>query len=55
MKTFGLIGKSLAHSFSARYFSKKFLKEGITDTQYLNFEMQNISEFKQLITKTLCL
>ena len=51
MKTFGLIGKSLAHSFSVQYFSEKFFKEGITDTQYLNFEMQNISEFKQLIKK----
>jgi len=51
MRTFGLIGKSLAHSFSAQYFSEKFLKEGITDTQYLNFELKDISEFKQLIAK----
>ena len=51
MKTFGLIGRSLVHSFSAQYFSKKFLKEGITDTQYLNFELQDILEFKLLIEK----
>jgi shikimate dehydrogenase len=51
MKTFGLIGKNLAHSFSAQYFNAKFLKEGITNTQYLNFELTNISEFKQLIEK----
>ena len=52
MKTFGLIGKSLVHSFSAQYFSEKFLKEGITDTQYLNFELQDILEFKLLIDET---
>ncbi|MEC7863619.1 MAG: shikimate dehydrogenase [Bacteroidota bacterium] len=51
MKTFGLIGRSLVHSFSAQYFSKKFLKEEITDTQYLNFELQDILEFKLLIEK----
>jgi len=51
MRAFGLIGKSLSHSLSARYFNKKFYKEGITDAQYLNFEMKDISEFKQLIEK----
>jgi shikimate dehydrogenase len=49
MKTFGLIGKSLAHSFSARYFNEKFFKEGISDAEYLNFELNNISEFPALI------
>lgn len=48
MRTFGLIGKSLAHSFSSKYFEEKFLKEGITDVQYLNFELKNISDFTQL-------
>jgi shikimate dehydrogenase len=49
MKTFGLIGKSLSHSFSARYFNKKFYKEGITDVEYLNFEINDISKFTHLI------
>ena len=49
MKTFGLIGRNLEHSFSAQHFNKKFLEEGITETQYLNFELNSISEFKQLI------
>ena len=51
MRTFGLIGKSLEHSFSSQYFNEKFFKEGITDTQYLNFKLKDISEFKQLIEK----
>ncbi|MBC8302343.1 MAG: shikimate dehydrogenase [Pelagibacterales bacterium] len=49
MRTFGLIGKSLEHSFSSQYFNEKFFKEGITDTQYLNFELKHISEFTELI------
>ncbi len=49
MRTFGLIGKSLSHSFSSGFFNEKFFKEGITNTEYLNFELHDISEFTQLI------
>tara|TARA_Y100000588_G_C13917851_1_gene780159 strand:- start:82 stop:798 length:717 start_codon:yes stop_codon:yes gene_type:complete len=48
MRTFGLIGRNLKHSFSSKYFNDKFLKEEITNTQYLNFELKDISEFNQL-------
>ena len=51
MRIFGLLGKSLAHSFSSSYFNKKFFKEEITNTKYLNFELNDISEFPQLIKK----
>jgi shikimate dehydrogenase len=51
MKTFGLIGKSLSHSFSSSYFNEKFFKEEINNTEYLNFELNGISEFPQLIKK----
>ncbi len=51
MKTFGLIGKKLEHSFSSQYFNQKFIKEKITNTQYRNFEIKNISEFKELVVK----
>ena len=50
MRTFGLIGKSLEHSFSSQYFNEKFFKEEI-DAQYLNFKLNNISELQTLITK----
>jgi len=49
MRTFGLIGKSLSHSFSVRYFNEKFYKEGIADAEYLNFEINDISDFPDLI------
>ena len=48
MKTFGLIGKSLSHSFSKSYFEKKFNSEKL-DYQYQNFELEEINEFPQLL------
>lgn len=41
MRTFGLIGASLAHSFSKGYFTEKFKAEGI-HAQYLNFETKDL-------------
>jgi shikimate dehydrogenase len=38
MKKFGLIGKTLSHSFSQNYFQKKFEAEGIQDCSYENLE-----------------
>lgn len=37
MRTFGLLGYPLTHSFSKNYFSKKFPAEGIEDAHYENF------------------
>ena len=50
MRTFGLIGKSLKHSFSTSYFNEKFYKEGV-DAEYLSFELKNIQDFKTLINE----
>jgi len=49
MKKFGLIGYPLAHSFSQRYFTEKFEKEGFEDCEYEIFPMQNLSELPELI------
>ena len=51
MRTFGLIGKTLVHSFSEGYFNNKFHKENINDVDYKNFELNNILEFTDLIGK----
>ncbi len=48
MRKFGLIGKSLGHSFSKNFFTQKFEKESINAT-YENFELEDIKEFKSLI------
>lgn len=45
---YGLIGKSLGHSFSKGFFSEKFQKENIAAT-YNNYELAKIEDFKTLL------
>jgi shikimate dehydrogenase len=50
LKQFGLIGKSLKHSFSKSYFEKKFTDLGIqNDHSYELFELADITDLPQLI------
>jgi shikimate dehydrogenase len=49
MRTFGLIGKTLSHTFSERYFNEKFHKKDINDAEYKNFELKSIADFPKLI------
>ncbi len=46
---FGLIGFPLSHSFSKSYFSEKFLKLGIQNCSYENFELSSIDQFPKLL------
>jgi len=48
MKTFGLIGEKLIHSFSKKYFTEKFETKGIC-ARYELFELPEISHFPLLI------
>lgn len=50
VKEFGLIGKSLEHSFSPVYFTDKFARLGLDHT-YTAFELSDINEFNSLIEK----
>jgi len=43
MRLFGLIGFPLSHSFSAKYFAKKFETENISDSDYRLFPFEDIS------------
>lgn len=43
MKKFGLVGYPLSHSFSKKYFAEKFLKEGIEDAVYDNYEIEDVA------------
>ena len=53
MRRFGLIGRTLGHSFSARYFAYKFQREGLADThRYDLFELPEIECVKELIATT---
>jgi shikimate dehydrogenase len=49
MKRYGLIGRTLTHSFSKNFFAKKFESERITDCVYDNFELKAIGEFPLFI------
>ena len=51
MRTFGLIGFPLGHSFSRKYFTEKFTREGISDTDYLLFEIPEIEEVGAVVEK----
>ncbi len=48
-KLYGLIGYPLGHSFSKKYFAKKFEKEKIADSRYENFPLANIDLFPDLL------
>lgn len=49
MRTFGLIGYPLGHSFSKKYFSEKFLREGISDAVYELFPLSDIGALYGLL------
>ncbi|GAB3541136.1 shikimate dehydrogenase [Pontibacter brevis] len=49
MRKFGLIGKKLGHSFSKKYFTEKFEREGIQDAQYELYELPEARELKLLL------
>lgn len=51
-KHYGLIGKTLAHSFSAAFFKDYFEKNNITAT-YSNFELNDIEEFSSIFEQNL--
>jgi shikimate dehydrogenase len=49
---YGLIGRTLTHSFSKGYFTEKFQKLGINaGNKYELFELASISEFTELVAK----
>jgi len=51
MRLFGLIGFPLSHSFSKKYFDKKFEIEGLTNCRFENFPIPDIEEFPDVLNK----
>jgi shikimate dehydrogenase len=51
MRTFGLVGRSLAHSFSQTYFAQKFYQLGLDDCRYELFELAAASELPRLLAQ----
>ncbi len=50
-RLFGLIGYPLSHSFSKKYFSKKYQDEGIEDAYYELFPIEEVKQLPTLIDR----
>lgn len=46
---FGLLGKNIGYSFSVGYFAEKFKSLNLEDYEYVNFDIQTIEEFPEII------
>lgn len=49
MKTYGIIGYPLTHSFSKQYFTEKIEREKIPDAVYHSFPLKTIDEFPEFL------
>lgn len=49
MRQFGLIGRTLQHSFSQTYFTQKFYSQSLEDHRYDLFELADIHELPALL------
>ncbi|HWB25470.1 MAG TPA: shikimate dehydrogenase [Chitinophagaceae bacterium] len=49
MREYGLIGFPLSHSFSQKYFTEKFVKEGILDAVFHAFSIPQISDLDEVL------
>lgn len=50
MRRYGLIGRPLAHSFSQRYFERKFAREHIADAEYRLYELADAADVEELLS-----
>lgn len=51
MREYGLIGFPLSHSFSQKYFTDKFVKEGIDDAVFHAFSIPAITDLAEILQK----
>ena len=49
MRLYGLTGYPLGHSFSKRYFTERFEREGIADCRYENFPVESVDELLPIL------
>lgn len=49
MRQFGLIGRSLRHSFSQTYFTQKFYSQDLAEHRYDLFELESLHELPSLL------
>jgi shikimate dehydrogenase len=51
MKLYGLIGYPLGHSFSKKYFTEKFQREGLAECSYELFPIDSIRKLPELLNQ----
>jgi len=51
MPQYGLVGYPLGHSFSKKYFTEKFEREGLAGLSYENFAIPSIDEFPEILRR----
>src|SRR5690606_12833456 len=51
MKTYDLIGKNISYSFSRQYFKEKFKRDTILNSQYVNFDIDNLSYINNIFNQ----
>ena len=52
IRTFGLIGYPLTHSFSRNYFTQKFREEGLDKIySYHNYELKSLNDFSSVLSE----
>ena len=49
---YGLVGRNISYSFSRKYFNEKFSLLHFDNCEYLNFDIQNIKDFPNVIAET---
>jgi len=49
---YGLIGKDISYSFSKKYFTQKFINEGLNNCSYENYDISSISKLLEVINDT---
>ncbi len=52
-KRFGLLGKNISYSFSKKYFTEKFHSMGLTEYEYVNYDLDKIEDFNKKVLKDL--
>lgn len=49
---FGLIGKDINYSFSKKFFTQKFINDGLNNCSYENYDISSISKLLEVINDT---
>jgi shikimate dehydrogenase len=49
---YGLIGKDISYSFSKKFFTRKFINEGLNNCSYENYDINSIFELLEVINDT---